>query len=93
MRSVYLTLDVDSDAEAEPMFSALSDGGQSYGTARIVSDQPTVKALPGLPTGSIAGQAAGSARFFTEPFRMLCSRVKERSGLKQFVFTIGRSGG
>lgn len=28
MRSAYLTLNVDSDAEAERIFSALSDGGQ-----------------------------------------------------------------
>jgi PhnB protein len=28
MRSAYLTLDVDSDAEAERVFQALADGGQ-----------------------------------------------------------------
>jgi PhnB protein len=28
MRSAYLTLHVDSDIEAERVFSALSDGGQ-----------------------------------------------------------------
>lgn len=30
MRSAYLTLGVDSDAEAERIFSALSDGGQVF---------------------------------------------------------------
>jgi PhnB protein len=28
MRSAYLTLEMDSDTDAEPVFSALSDGGQ-----------------------------------------------------------------
>ncbi|HVY91995.1 MAG TPA: VOC family protein [Bryobacteraceae bacterium] len=30
MRSAYLTLNVDSDAEAERIFAALSDGGQVF---------------------------------------------------------------
>jgi PhnB protein len=30
MRSAYLTLDVDDDAEAERIFSALSDGGEVF---------------------------------------------------------------
>ncbi len=30
MRSAYLTLNVDSDAEAERIFSALSDGGEIF---------------------------------------------------------------
>ena len=30
MRSAYLSLGVDSDAEAERIFSALSDGGQVF---------------------------------------------------------------
>ena len=30
MRSAYLTLNVDSDAEAERIFSALSDGGEEF---------------------------------------------------------------
>jgi PhnB protein len=30
MRSAYLTLNVESDAEAERIFAALSDGGQAF---------------------------------------------------------------
>ena len=30
MRSAYLSLGVESDAEAEPVFSALSDGGEVF---------------------------------------------------------------
>jgi PhnB protein len=30
MRSAYLSLSVDSDAEAERIFSALSDGGEVF---------------------------------------------------------------
>jgi PhnB protein len=30
MRSAYLSLDVDSDAEAERIFSALSEGGEVF---------------------------------------------------------------
>jgi PhnB protein len=32
MRSAYLTLNTDSDGEAERVFSALSDGGQVFMT-------------------------------------------------------------
>jgi len=30
MRSAYLTLNMDSDSEVEPVFSALADGGQVF---------------------------------------------------------------